>query len=274
MIRVSPQNDTDVELIAWPDATSNELSGPGDGLVVRAVRDAALILEVVPSAPGGTVDAELRLEPVSRLVPSAGGKVDRVPQSGDIEADVEILAHVARRGDVVVSAGQWICGPDYPMPIEGIEMRWPGRPAGLDVVTSVSIRKNGIRNLPPALTGEFAGTRGRAAPITSLEISLTGERARDYELKLDALFLGSAVQSRRGQSISLIGPTGREPLVGFRASITPAHTLEAPPRRQAVRPRSAESKGVSTWASGARVRVFRGLGKGGQESRKAAREPV
>lgn len=251
-IRVTLQNAADVELITWPGVLPNELSGPGDGLVLRAFRDTSVTLEVMPSHAGGSVDAELHLEPVSRLAHGGFGRTD----------GIEILAHVSRRGDVVIAAGEWICGPDYPMAIEGIEIRWPHRPPGLDIMTTVSVSKNGVRNLPTILTGKFAGTRGRAAPITSLELSLTGERARDFALRLDALFLGSAVQSKRGRSISLIGPTGREPLVGLRLSIESVSTNGA--ARAASAPSIQERpKSGSNWGSGGRIRVFRGLKKGG-----------
>ncbi len=263
-IRVTPQNGTDVELIAWPGVPSNELLGPGDGLVLRALRDTSIALEVIPSLAGGSVDAELHLEPVSRLAQGGFSRTDNVASPvGGVSAEtgvdeIEILAHVSRRGDVVIPAGEWICGPEYPMAIEGIEIRWPHRPPGLEIVTSVSVSKNGVRNLPTTLTGEFAGTRGRAAPLTRIELSLTGARAGDFALRSDALFLGSAVQSKRGQSISLIGPSGREPLVGLRLSIDSVSTNDA--GRAVPAPSIQERpKSGSNWSSGGRIRVFRGL---------------
>ena len=260
-IRVAPHNPAEIELIGWPDVASNELRGPGDGLVIRALRDTTIAFEVIPSIAGGSVDAELHLEPVSRLAHGGFNRIETVASRGGLESShtgldgIEILAHVARRGDVVIPADEWICGPDYPMAIEGIELRWPRRPAGLDIVTTVSISKNGIRNLPAAMTGEFAGTRGRAAPITSLEMALAGERARQFTLRADALFLGSSVQSRNGQSISLIGPTGREPLVGLR--LTVVETREASHPATGPSPRAG-----ANLSSSARIRVFRGLKKG------------
>ena len=263
-IRVSSHNANDVELIAWPGASSNELLGPGDGLVLRVSRDTTIALEVIPSRAGGSVDAELHLEPVSRLAHGGFTRNSNVaPAVGRVPAEmegggIEVLAHVSRRGDVVIPAGEWICGPEFPMAIEGIEIRWPRRPRGLEIVTSVSVSKNGARNLPVALTGGFAGTRGRATPITGIELSLTGERAGDFVLRSDALFLGSAVQSKRGQTISLSGPSGREPLVGLRLSIDGVSTGEAV---QAVSAPSIQElpKSRSNWSSGGRVRVFRGL---------------
>ena len=263
-IKVTPQNGADVELIVWPGVSPDELLGPGDGLVLRALRETTIVLEVTPSIAGGSVDAELHLEPVSRLAHGGSGRigkaaspVGRVLEEMDVDG-IEILAHVSRRGDVVIPGGEWICGPEYPMAIEGIEIRWPSRPPGLEIITSVSVSKNGLRNLPTTVTGAFAGTRGRAAPITGLELSLSGERARDFALRSDALFLGAAVQSKRGQAVSLSGPSGREPLVGLRLSIDRVSTNDAGPAVSAQSVHERPKSG-SNWSSGGRVRVFRGL---------------
>ncbi|HKU98842.1 MAG TPA: hypothetical protein VJR58_26345 [Vineibacter sp.] len=243
------------------------------------MRDTTIILEVMPAYEGGSIDAELQLEPVSRLAhggfnraePHATPNVART--AATMVQDIDILAHVARRGDVIIPSGEWICGPDYPMAIEGLEVRWPRRPAGLEIVTTVSVSKNGIRHLPASLTGEFAGTRGRAAPIANLEISLTGERAKEFTLRADALFLGASVQSRSGRSISLTGPTGREPLVGLRLSVVTQEVYES--SRGEPRARTQEpAKAASNWSSAGRIRVFRGLKKGTTEAPSLIRERV
>jgi len=278
-VRVAPQNAAEVELIAWPDASSHELRAPGDGLVIRALRDTTITFEVMPAYEGGSIDAELQLEPVSRLAHAGFNRAEAnaapnvTRASATTVQDIDVLAHVARRGDVVIPAGEWICGPDYPMAIEGLEIRWPRRPAGLEIVTTVSVSKNGIRHLPASLTGEFAGTRGRAAPIASLEISLTGERAKEFTLRADALFLGASVQSRSGRSVSLTGPTGREPLVGLRLSVVTQEVHDS--SRGEPRARMQEpARAGSNWSSAGRIRVFRGLKKGTSESPALIRERV
>lgn len=267
-------------MIAWPDASSHELRAPGDGLVIRALRDTTIIFEVMPAYEGGSIDAELQLEPVSRLAHAGFNRADATTAASNAARasattvqDIDILAHVARRGDVIIPAGEWICGPDYPMAIEGLEIRWPRRPAGLEIVTTVSVIKNGIRHLPASLTGEFAGTRGRAAPIATLEISLTGERAKEFTLRTDALFLGASVQSRSGRSISLTGPTGREPLVGLRLSVVTQEVYESSRGEPRAKPQEPARAG-SNWSSAGRIRVFRGLKKGTAESPSLIRERV
>jgi hypothetical protein len=148
--------------------------------------------------------------------------------------EIEILAHIARRGDVVVPGGEWICGLDLPMAIEGLEIRWPGKPDGIDIVSRATVNARGHRTLPDQRTGAFLGTRGRAAPITTLSLSLAGMRADEYSLTCDALFLGQSVTSVSGASCLLTGATGYEPLVGLRLSVLSPEVRHARSRNSVV----------------------------------------
>jgi len=90
-----------------------------------------------------------------------------------------------------------------------------------------------------ARNGEFAGTRGRAAPLTALELTLDGPHADNYELRCEALFLGANVMVRSGRSVVLAGPSGREPLVGLKFSIeTRTADAVAAPHSRAARVRA------------------------------------
>lgn len=218
---VDTANASGVDLI-WPNTSiAGRLVTPGDGLVVRASRDGFITVSVTPSHRNGSRDAELVLERVSttmlQAVPDEAGR----PAAGPVDA-IEILAHVARRGDVLVRSGQWICGPDLPMAIEGIEIRWPDRPDGIDIMARATVNSRGLRTLADQPTGAFLGTRGRAAPITALSLTMTGPGAKDYLLRCDALFLGLPVMTASGTSCVLRGTTGLEPLVGLRLSVIAA----------------------------------------------------
>jgi hypothetical protein len=220
-IRSAPSSGVD---LIWPNSSQEgRLVSPGDAMVVRAERDSFVDVTVTPSHRNGSCDAELVLERVSTSLalnpPSDPATVD--PESLNLD-EIEILAHVARRGDVLAKAGQWICGPDLPMAIEGLEFRWPSRPHGVDIVSRATINAKGLRSLPEQSIGSFLGTRGRAAPITSLALALDGPGARDLVLSCDALFLGLPVVTASGASCVLRGATGLEPLVGFRLSVATA----------------------------------------------------
>ncbi len=77
-------------------------------------------------------------------------------------------------------------------------------------------------------------------PLVAIEMSLTGPNAAGYELEVEALFLGAAIASQSGASLSLTGPSAREPLVGLRFNVSQKraqHLLSDP-----VPPRSCQGK--------------------------------
>lgn len=222
LITVATTDDTAIEIIS-PSEDGAQLVCPGDGLVICAARDSFLDVSVTPLHPGGSSDAELVLERINTTIqlPNAISSSREETAISIAKNDIQILAHVSRRGDIVVPAGDWICGPDLPMAIEGIEIRWPNCPDGIDIVTSASVNPRHPQMLPEKSIGAFQGTRGRAAAITSLAISLTGARAHLLSLSCDALFLGQSITSAQGASCVVTGLTGREPLVGLRLSVAP-----------------------------------------------------
>jgi hypothetical protein len=263
-VDTSPTSGVD---LIWPNSGSaGRLVSPGDGLVVRAARDSFISVAVTPSHRNGSCDAELVLERVSTTI----RQTDSLTAVSDFSSrmaepaidDIEILAHVARRGDVVMRAGQWICGPDLPMAIEGLEIRWRNRPQGVDIVSSATINARGLRTLAEQSIGAFQGTRGRAAPITSLTLSLRGPSSGDYLLNCEALFLGLPVMTVSGKSCVLRGATGLEPLVGLRLSIMSAAEHAAQRMVGAMRTEAEEAPEASAPTAAhvekaSRVRIFR-----------------
>ena len=254
-IQVQP-SDADVgviSLMSGPGASHQRLREPGAYLLVQANRPSALDLTVCSRRADGSLDAEVRLERIitdqsGRNVVAAESDFTEPPET--VQPDVEILAHVSHRGDTTCRQGEWICGPKLPMPIEGIEIRWPNKPTDVELVyTAFSGRRNQQRSRETRV-GDFVGTRGKSAPLVGLMLGLKGRHASLYELRCDALFLGSQVLSRTGAEITLSGPTGQEPLVGFRLSIVPTKTFSPKSRTtQTADPISAKQ--------GGRVRVFR-----------------
>jgi hypothetical protein len=261
VVAVSAPRGSAVQVIS-PSNEDAVLVSPGDALVVRAERDSFITVSVTPSQQNGSRDAELVLERVSTsLRPAAASDVTPDREKPDFGPhDLQILAHVARRGDVLVRAGQWICGPQLPMAIEGIELRWNNRPRGVDIVSRATINARGTRELAERATGEFLGTRGRAAPITSLTMTLTGPGTEDLSLTCDALFLGLAVKTVSGRSCVLSGVTGREPLVGLRLSIMSA--LDKATNQSVALLRAQQKEAAATTALApaertSRIKVFR-----------------
>src|SRR5882757_9613058 len=88
--------------------------------------------------------------------------------------------------------------------------------------------------------------QGRALPIVSVTVELTGEGASGFQLSTEAAFLGAPLTRVTGKRIAISGPTGREPLVGFRLRVD---EINMP-----LQPKLAP---VAKAKSSGRVRVFR-----------------
>ncbi|MDP3255220.1 hypothetical protein [Bosea sp. (in: a-proteobacteria)] len=245
-ISVSVPPGSDIAVIDSADSFVRRgetvLGMPGDAVVLKSRREGAVLITVLSPGGRGRRQAHVGLERVTNAPrPSVGSFPQGAAPSLDIDPNdaLEIMAHVAHRGDVTAKAGQWICGPQFPMAIEGIALSWRHPSHDLDIVTTgVFNDRSGRTQLPPAPSGRFVGTRGRSAPLVGLSLSLAGPLASRYTLSCEALFLGAAIVSRVGATIELKGPTGHEPLVGLRLSVVPAvpMTIAAPVRNAVAQP--------------------------------------
>jgi hypothetical protein len=204
-----------------PGRSGDTLTAPGECILVRAERSGALELTVCASRPNGSLEAEVKLERIATAESGAAASASKSTVRASVVSmpALQILAHVSRRGDVEARQGSWICGPDSPLAIEGLEIRWPDKPSGVELRYGVIVGRRNRPVLEERETGQFAGTRGQAAPLLGVTLALSGARASHYELRADALFQGAAVMSKTGREIAFYGSTGREPLVGFRLSI-------------------------------------------------------
>jgi hypothetical protein len=250
-VEPSPGNAASVAVVRNPHMRSNLLTGPGDSVFISAERRGSVSLLVKPSVRGGSLDAEVRLERVTSRTAGVGGPALESRSLNPMRADpsaspnISVLAHVSHRGDITAKQGEWICGPDLPIAIEGIQITWHDQPAGVELSYAVKTGGRDPQRLESA-TGGFAGTRGCSAPLVGLQIGLSGPRADRYELRCDALFLAAHVMSRKGQTLTLLGPTGLEPLVGIRIAIEQ--------RSSAARAKSAEPR---SFVAQGPVRIYR-----------------
>ena len=247
----SPRDGRGISLISVPGGSDTDLAAPGDCMVVKAEHPGALDLTVSATRTFGSLEAELRLERIecARTVPAAHS-LPRTSQTADLGSvrEVSILAHVSRRGDVVCGQGEWVCGPDHPLPIEGLEIQWLNKPPQVDIRYTVAVNHSKQKRVLERGIGQFAGTRGKAAPIVGLGFALSGPDASDYEMRVDALFLGAPITSKSGSELTFSGPTGREPMVGLRLAV-----LVAENHRDRVS-RTTQPKSIKPWGQ---VRVYR-----------------
>jgi hypothetical protein len=219
-VMISVEPGSGVEIISSDGSPRPVLRNPGDAVVVRADRDSSMRAAITPVRAGGSRDAQFVFERIALSPPADDYHSEPADHYGHVPfSPPMILAHVARRGDVTVASGEWVCGPQFPMVIEGIQVVWPDRPHDVDLVVGCQINSRGRRVFPPAPSGNFVGTRGKAAPLIGVSLALVGRNAAGYRLACEALFLGCQVQAQEGSDLELSGPTGLEPLVGLRIRV-------------------------------------------------------
>lgn len=233
-VACDPRAQQVVSIISDPRVAGGVLSGPGAALVVRAVAPASLRMAVRAAEPGGSLEARITLEAVSRVagasvpVSDLDGRaaVRTVPVSpasaAMASAAVQILGHLARRGDVRVGSGEWLGGPAAPLPIEGIAVAGVPSSLGLEYQVRSGVRK--VQWSPWVPAGRFAGSRGRAMPLLGIRFRLGSAGA---ELRAEALFLGSPIVSRSGSEVELVGLSDLDPMVGLSLSLVDAEVKYA-----------------------------------------------
>ncbi|MDR6303208.1 hypothetical protein GGQ85_000891 [Nitrobacter vulgaris] len=234
-----------MEIILHPDATEPILYSPNSGLVVRINTPATLQVQVRPTRPGGSRSAIVRVEQIQAgRIPDAASSGNGVGLHVATEG-LKVLGHVAGRGDIVVGPDAWIAGPAAPSRVEGVALEWPDKPASIDIRYAVQFANGQTGSGKMVPLGTYAGTRGRALPLTGVVLEMSG--TDELKFVAEAGFLNAPTLRAVGKRVVLSGPTSREPLVGIRIGIE----------------RSAPAEVVATSAiprksaGSARVRVFR-----------------
>ncbi len=248
-----------IQVMSAPGDVEGWLERPGAAVLVRAEETGKIQIGVRRRGANGSLEAVFRLESVSVLPdderdpagasPTPKNSTPITPIGLSLSAQgsqgVLFLAHVSRRGDVPVRANEWAGGPDTPGRIEGLAILGLGRD-GVQPEVQVLAGSSSATWSAWAGEGVFAGTRGRNQPLVGVRLRLTGDQAHHVVLHAEALFLGSAIMSKRGREVECVSESGRDPLVGLRLEICPE-------RRASVRP---------AWATVGqddhpRVRIFR-----------------
>jgi hypothetical protein len=257
VVKPASGHERSVELLLHPDANDSILWRPGSSLIVRATSAAKLQVKVVPLRPNGSRAASVRVEPLTQGEPRAdhlaNAAWDFDTQASTLSG-LRVLGHVAGIGDVSVNANEWIAGPMAPSRIEGISIQWPTKPRDLDIRYAIKTpAQTGVARMVDLDT--FAGTRGRALPVTGIVIELSGPGAAGGEIISEAVFLSAPILRAVGQRVVLSGPTGREPLVGLRLAIQKiGHSVSRVP---AAGDDAAAAPKYSDSSTKGKVRVFR-----------------
>jgi Clostridial hydrophobic W len=264
-------SEADIEIISPPGCASGRLEQPGAALLIRAADHGRLHIGVKRHGSNGSLDAAFRLESVGSL--SAGSKQNSAgrPQHAEHEpaaspviavadssasSNALFLAHISRRGDVCVAAGEWAAGPYAPGRIEGLELR-PLEKEGVHAELQVLTASRDANWSDWVGAGAFAGTRGQNRPLAGVRLRLTGDQAHRFIVSAEALFLGSAMMNKRGREVECVSLAGRDPLVGFRFEVCPERRLSV--RATASLPPRDSLHGREALP---RVRVFRAAATG------------
>ncbi|MGY4161494.1 hypothetical protein ACVINW_007336 [Bradyrhizobium sp. USDA 4461] len=260
-------------IISGPDAVNGTLFAPESALVVSVARPSRLIVEVTAGRIGGSTAANIKIEPLTQGQQQAAQPASQpfdafepefepefAPQAGaGGQGDLRLLAHVAGLGDVTVGPNTWIAGPSAPARIEGISLEWPNKPRDLSLQYAVKFARpqRGDNQFVPL--GTFAGTRGRALAITGFSLEAAGPSVDRYIISAETIFLGAPALRATGNRIVVSGPSGREPLVGFKLNLEERRVQAAPLAPQ--QPRRVEPIDPAPRQDGprleGRVRVFR-----------------
>jgi hypothetical protein len=262
-VLVNPKDEKHIEIISNPLHSEAVLWQPGASLVVRARQPGKLLVEVIPLDDDGSTAATVKVEMLSqgepseaRLASPASGTAVGIGSGAGVKSHVEldrlkIIGHVAGIGDVAARADEWLAGPSAPARIEGLSIVWPGKPDELDIRYCVKLARPHTVSGRMMGLGAYAGTRGRALPIVSIRLEMFGAAASSFRLVSEAAFLGAPIARTSGKQIEMSGPTGREPLVGFRLRLDEINiplqpVLTPTPRSQGrvrvFRSRAAESR--------------------------------
>ncbi len=238
------------QAVLHPDQKRAVMTAPGQALVIRATEQGNISIELSGYSDVRTLDATLKFEPLlhdatvarfegatgianigmagTNMAAPAAAFVDPFPRQASPQlAPLRLMGHVARIGDVAVGADEWLGGPASPSRIEGFQIIWPSKPSNVALRYAVTIAGQRPGESRIADVGDFVGSRGKARPIVGLFLELSGAGARELNLEVETLFLNAPPRRSRGTSLTVTGVTGREPLVGFRVSITSQQPVAA-----------------------------------------------
>jgi hypothetical protein len=168
------------------------LAGPDDAALVRVTAGQAQILVTIYQSPGHAAEAAPRLQvlrlsqdPSQAAQPNvAGGVAVATP---DPAGTPELVAHVARTGDVAVKLGDWVGVRGSRNWIEGFGIAPREGIAPGDIEYQAVLGRGWLS--PWIEGGKFCGSRGMALPVLGLRVRLRGAAADAYECRYSATFV-------------------------------------------------------------------------------------
>lgn len=209
-----------LEQLGTPN-THGSILRDGSDCIVMHVSGAPveLVVSAYLSHAGAPVPAlridQIALEPAASPAPAPAPRQIQISDRG-----ISIIAHIERTGDVVAGEGERAGDPATALRLEGFQLMWPNRPAGVDLAYSITVE--GIGPTPTVSTGKFCGTRGKARRITEVSFTLVGAQAANYALEGTAWFTGG-FQLPIASGMPISGPSGLEHLTALSLKAVPSN---------------------------------------------------
>lgn len=192
-------------------------------------------------APAAPAPAAIPAPPPALPAPFAAAAVPAAQRTIQVAGKgISVIAHIERTGDVVAGEGIAVGDPARGLRVEGFQVMWPDRPAGVDLAYRISVE--GLGQMPAVTTGKFCGTRGQARRITELSFTLVGPDAAKYTLDGTAWFTGG-FELPVSSGATLGGPSGLEHLTALRLKAVPANAQTA--------------AAANPWAESKATKIFR-----------------
>ena len=219
-LQATPLGKGVIDFFPAEGVTKNTLAKLGDCLVARVKNGPTGVL-ITEYRQTETVDLHIDLR-IDRIDTSEAIIAKPDAEKAPSEAQVEPIAltlggHIERLGDARTH-GDWLGDPRGQSRLEGFSVEWADHPPGIDIAYQCSVAN--IGQLPAVLSGNFVGTRRRAAPITAVAFALVGPRSDEFQLFGEAVFADGKPQAIT-HAEELHGPTGTEQLVALRLAVLP-----------------------------------------------------
>lgn len=221
----SPIGKGAVDFFPGEGVTRNTLFRSGDCVVVRVKGGPAGVLITEYKPEGETRSIQLRIDRIDANPKPAEQKPERPVAPSAQNITLKLLGHIERRGDVSVT-DDWLGEPTSTARIEGFSIDWADKPKGVELAYLCRTGKGAEPIV--AMSGQYAGTRRQAKPITAVAFTLTGTDAADYELSGQAAFAGQTPVTISSDK-ELSGPSGTEQLVALRIVVQHKAAQVSPP---------------------------------------------
>ena len=195
-VRISPPPGTADRPDAVSISTFREdgwMNSSDAAALVRVAEGPAQILVTVYQALSAPPEAAPRIQ-VMRIGGDGSGEMRAPPAFANAghAAGSDIVAHVARTGDVPGRTGEWVGTRGSQQWIEGFSVTPSDGLAPADIEYQAVLGRGWMS--PWIDGGKFCGSRGMALPLLGFRIQLKGDAAETHECSYSATFVdGSSV---------------------------------------------------------------------------------